>query len=115
MSTDDSPGRNHRNGRFITGNIGGGRKPGSRNKLGEAFIEALNADFEQHGEAVIAAVRIEKPDQYLKVIASILPREIAAQVTHHDDNVRILSAEPIDDAEWERRYSTNLGSIPGNH
>lgn len=53
-----------------------GRPKGSRNKLGEAFIEALHNDFQDHGAAVIAKVRDEKPDQYLKVIASLLPKEV---------------------------------------
>jgi len=53
-----------------------GRAKGSRNKLGEAFIEAMHADFMEHGTQVIETVRVEKPDQYLKVIASILPREL---------------------------------------
>jgi hypothetical protein len=53
-----------------------GRPKGSRNKLGEAFIEALHADFMDHGPTVIEAVRVEKPDQYLKVIASILPKQL---------------------------------------
>ena len=53
-----------------------GRPKGSRNKLGEAFIEALYADFTEHGVAAIETVRAEKPDQYLKVVASILPKEL---------------------------------------
>ena len=53
-----------------------GRPKGARNKLGEAFLQALHDDFDKHGAAAIVAVRTEKPDQYLKVIASILPREI---------------------------------------
>lgn len=53
-----------------------GRPKGARNKLGEAFVEAMLKDFEEHGEAVIQNVRTEKPDQYLKVIASILPKEL---------------------------------------
>lgn len=53
-----------------------GRPKGSRSKLGEAFIEALHDDFVEHGVAVIAAVRADKPDQYLKVVASILPKEM---------------------------------------
>jgi len=53
-----------------------GRPKGSRNKLGEAFISAMHDDFVQHGAAVIETVRIEKPDQYLKVVASILPKEL---------------------------------------
>lgn len=53
-----------------------GRPKGARNKLGEAFVQALHDDFEQHGASVIETVRVEKPDQYLKVIASILPKEL---------------------------------------
>lgn len=53
-----------------------GRPKGARSKLGEAFIKAMQEDFDQHGADVIATVRDEKPDQYLKVIASILPKEL---------------------------------------
>jgi len=53
-----------------------GRVKGSRNALGEAFLAAMHDDFEKHGVAVIQQVRKEKPDQYLKVIASILPKEL---------------------------------------
>jgi hypothetical protein len=53
-----------------------GRPKGSRNKLGEEFVAALQRDFEAHGEKVIETVRVDKPDQYLKVIASILPKEL---------------------------------------
>jgi len=53
-----------------------GRPTGSRNKLNEKFILALHDDFVAHGPKVIARVREEKPDIYLKVIASILPREL---------------------------------------
>jgi hypothetical protein len=52
-----------------------GRPKGSRNKLGEAFVEALHESFQKHGPETIEAVRVEKPDQYLKVIASLLPKE----------------------------------------
>jgi hypothetical protein len=48
-----------------------GRPIGSRNKLNEKFILALHDDFVEHGSKVIAKVREEKPDIYLKVIASI--------------------------------------------
>ena len=56
--------------------MGHGRPKGARNKLSEAFIEALHDDFMKHGASVICRVREEKPDQYLKVIASILPRDV---------------------------------------
>ena len=53
-----------------------GRPKGSRNKLGEAFIAALHDDFKAHGIAAIERVRTEEPAQYLKVIATIVPKEL---------------------------------------
>jgi hypothetical protein len=46
-----------------------GRPKGSRNKLGQAFLDAMQADFEQHGTAVIVEVREKLPHVYLKVVA----------------------------------------------
>lgn len=55
-----------------------GRPKGARSKLGHAFLEAMHDDFVKHGVNVIQAVRLEKPEQYLKVVASVLPKEIDA-------------------------------------
>lgn len=71
-----APARNEK-GQFILGSIGiGGRPVGARNKLGEAFIQALHDDFNEHGAAAIAECRETKPDKYLKVIASLLPKDV---------------------------------------
>lgn len=97
-------------GRFVAGNGGnGGRSKGSRNKLGEAFIADMFADWEQHGAATIEAVRTEKPDQYLKVVASILPKDLNVNINNMDDltddeileRIRSLDAaiRPLLDAE----------------
>jgi len=69
-----------------------GRAKGSRNKLGEEFLAALQADFQENGAEAIAKVRDEKPDVYLRVIASILPREI-----------KIESANELSDDELDKR------------
>ncbi len=53
-----------------------GRPKGSRNKLGEDFLQALQQDFEANGTQAITTVREERPHEYLKVIASILPKQI---------------------------------------
>lgn len=67
-------GRDSETGRFTAGNPG--KPKGSRHKLGEAFIAALHDDFNEHGVAAIEAVRAERPHEYLKVIASLLPKEL---------------------------------------
>jgi len=53
--------------------------------LSERFLEALKKDFEQHGVAVIQKVREEKPDQYLKVVASLVPKDINVAVDPFED------------------------------
>jgi len=75
---------------FKAGNPG--RPKGSRNKLGEAFIQAMYEDFEAHGADVIDKVRLEKPDQYLKVVASILPQQLNVRVSEFDE----LTEDQID-------------------
>jgi hypothetical protein len=69
--------------RFQPGNPG--RPKGARNKLGEAFIQALHDDFEQHGVDVIKEVRETKPKDYLKVVASVIPQEVHHTVESYDD------------------------------
>jgi hypothetical protein len=66
--------------RFKPGQSGNpaGRPKGARSKLNEQFLQAMFDDFTLHGVDAIAKVRNEKPDQYLKVVASILPKEIEA-------------------------------------
>jgi hypothetical protein len=57
-----------------------GRPKGSRNKLGEAFIADLYADWQEHGKETVERVRVEKPEAYVKVVASILPKELNIKV-----------------------------------
>jgi len=68
-------GRPFKSGSEWSGNRAG-RPKGSRNKLGEDFLTKLQADFAEHGEKTIQQVREERPHEYLKVVASILPKEL---------------------------------------
>jgi hypothetical protein len=65
--------------RFQPGNRSGGRPVGARNNLQRDLLEALAADFAEHGPGVIRIARIEKPVEYLKVIASVLPKELVVE------------------------------------
>jgi len=88
-----------------------GRPKGARSKLGEQFLEALQADFEEHGIAAIAQVRADKPDAYLKVIASLMPKDLNINVNQFDgmtddeliERIRALDAtiRPFLDAQGE--------------
>lgn len=61
-------------GRFVTGNNGGGRKKGSRNRLTETFLAAIEGDFAEHGADVLEKLRTDDPAAYLRIIASLVPR-----------------------------------------
>jgi hypothetical protein len=56
-----------------------GRPKGSRNRLGEDFLEKLRADFEIHGVDAIETVRTTDTVAYVKIVASILPKEITGE------------------------------------
>lgn len=54
----------------------GGRVKGSRNKLQADFLSALTKAFEEKGEEAIKVVIAESPKDFLKVIATIIPKEL---------------------------------------
>jgi hypothetical protein len=101
--------RDPETGRFLTGNSGGGRPKGSRNRLGEQFLEALAQDFAEHGRQAIVACREEKPTEYVKVVASLLPKELLVR----KDPVDELSDKEIADAlDILRGFVARAGERP---
>jgi hypothetical protein len=98
-------------GRFLPGNNGGsGRPKGSRNQLGEAFIAELYEHWQIHGIAAIKKVCDKHPVEYLKVIASILPKDV---------NINVSPFEHMTDAELDasikRLLADREGSEPTEH
>jgi len=69
-----------------------GRKRGSRNKLGEAFLTDLYADFMDHGVEVIEKVRVTDPAAYLRVVAKILPSKLEVDVK---SDIQMLTDEQL--------------------
>jgi hypothetical protein len=54
----------------------GGRPKGAKNRLSWAFLSALAQDFEEHGAEAIRIMQIEKPNEYVRAVASLMPREL---------------------------------------
>jgi hypothetical protein len=77
---------------FQPGNTGGGRVKGSRNKLALHFVADLQAEWEEHGREVIRIARIEKPVEFMKVIASVLPKEF--EIT--DSRIKELNDDELE-------------------
>lgn len=64
--------------RFQPGQSGnpGGMAKGVRNKLNGDFLRALSRDFDAHGIKAIETAREKDPVGYVKVIASLLPKQV---------------------------------------
>ena len=60
---------------------------------GEQFLEALAQDFAEHGPAAIVACREEKPTEYVKVVASLLPKKL------------LVRKDPVDELRNEERIA----------
>ena len=53
-----------------------GRPLGSRTKLCKRLLEDLFADWQEGGQAAIKMMRMERPAEYVRVMCSILPKEM---------------------------------------
>jgi len=62
-----------------------------RKTLVDDFAAALRADFRAHGAGVIAAVRAEKPDQYLKVVLTLLPKDFSQDFDANQNSLEQFS------------------------
>ncbi len=72
-------------GRFLPGNSGfGGRPKGSRNKLGEAFIQDMYEAWQTSGADVLTKVINTDPATFLRSMVAILPKELDVNVNRYD-------------------------------
>ena len=79
-------------GRFLKGTKPGpGRPKGStRYELGQDFVRDLHEAWIANGKGAIDTVVKERPHEFLKVVAGLLPKDI---------NVKVDSLSEIDDTE----------------
>lgn len=56
-----------------------GRPRGAKHKLTEVFLTLIAVDFAEHGAEAIARLRTTDPAMYLKLVGSLIPRELILQ------------------------------------
>jgi hypothetical protein len=59
-------------------------KASPRSRLTNEFIEALAADWAQHGNTVIEEVRKQNPTRYAEIVSRLVPQEVAVSGQHYD-------------------------------
>jgi hypothetical protein len=98
------------NGRFLKGMPGGpGRPMGSRNRLSEAFLADLAADWEQHGAEALERFRRDDPGGYVRMVAGLC-KDYRIEVTRGDDYADARSQEEII-ARLERRAGPRAAAV----
>src|SRR4051794_39416186 len=74
--------RDGKTGRFLSGcKPGPGRSVGSRNRLADQFIFDVRDVWQLHGRDVLERIARDEPGTLLKVVASLMPRDIGISVT----------------------------------
>jgi len=65
----------------------------TRRSFNKDFLLALAADFKKHGAAAIAKVRKYQPAAYMKICASLVPREMKLE---HSGGIKAMTDEQIE-------------------
>jgi hypothetical protein len=91
-----------------------GRPKGSRNQFAEAFIKDFLADWEAAGPSAIQNCRLEDPAAYLRIAASLVPKEFnikdgAGALNNFIDQFRT----PEEVREFRRCLAVYLTQGPG--
>lgn len=61
------------------GGVGAGRRSGARNLITSAFLRDLNRAWKEHGERALNRLADEDPGTLVRVVASVLPKQLEGE------------------------------------
>ena len=95
---------------FKVGNPGGpGRPLGSKNKLSEYFLHELADHFEKYGREAIERVFDDRPGEYLRIIATLIPKEMLLEVATEEKTHWVINAQPrLTEKEWRLEHVLDI-------
>ncbi len=59
----------------------GGKPVHARNAITNSFLKRLAKDFEEHGEQAICELREKDPGAYLRIVASLVPKDMSLNIS----------------------------------
>jgi hypothetical protein len=91
-------------GQFVEGAVGNplGRNAGSKNAISHAFLKDLQALWEDQGPAILKRVAKRNPEALIRVMATLVPKEMAVDETQR---VYIIRDEPMSAEEWHKEFA----------
>jgi Family of unknown function (DUF5681) len=118
----DLTGQKQRGVPFQPGQSGNpsGRPRGARNRLSEILLSIVVEDFIKHGPQALAQLRQKDPATYLRLVASLVPRELILQREEAPavDYAELSEAEVIRllQEQQRRKFIENaLDAVPPHH
>jgi hypothetical protein len=69
----------------------GGRRKGVKDRLSTTVLQALLDDFAEFGVEAVKFARLERPVEYLRICASLIPREF--EITTHNSLAELSDGE----------------------
>jgi len=97
-----------------------GRPRGARNRLSEVLLSIVVDDFIEHGPEAIAQLREKDPATYLRLVSSLVPRELILKQEEAPavDYAELTEAEVVRllEEQQRRKFIENaLDSVPPHH
>lgn len=102
-----------KDGRFVQGNRASpGRPRGSRNQLSEDFLAELHRCFRKGGREALESMCRERPAEFIRVCASLIPRELMLEVSAEAQPTWVINARPALTTEAWVKAHPNIDSQP---
>ena len=89
-----------------------GRPKGSRNKLGDNFLKDLQALWADEGEKVLKEARAEKPMEFAKMVARLLPKELLVRTSPLEEMTDDELSDKLEQLEDFIAVARGLGETP---
>ena len=78
-----------------------GRPKGHRNKIGDAFLKDLMKWHAKHGMKAIEQVGRKKPEELLRIMASLIPKHDIVEVGHHIGGIPTIELQELEQRSFE--------------
>jgi hypothetical protein len=90
-----------------------GRKPGSRNRINEAFLVDLEDIWRRRGPEMMEKAATAEPMQFVKMVAGLQPSKIESELTVNNTFAQFNLTDPREfAAAWEIARKVVYGQAP---
>ena len=89
-----------------------GRPKGSRHKLSESVIADIVESWAKHGKSALETTAVKEPSVYVRVVASVLPKEVETTIRTELDGMTADQLRQFIQAELEASQPKTIEHIP---